>query len=139
VEAGYAATFTVPRIPIRAMSGRGRLAYRARCVFSNRPIQHSLLVSCIPLSSPDDCDQIDALQTRLNLKVVYVLANPGPAWEGERGYITADVLQRHLPKQFRRMQFFVCGPTPMMDAMEKILPEIGVPAGLIHTERFEMA
>ena len=28
--------------------------------------------------------------------------------------------------------------TPMMDAMEKILPQIGVPPELIHTERFEM-
>jgi ferredoxin-NADP reductase len=36
------------------------------------------------------------------------------------------------------MQYFVCGPPPMMDAMEKVLPEIGVPGELIHTERFDM-
>ncbi len=83
-------------------------------------------------------DQLDALQTKLNLKIVYVLASPDPAWEGERGYISRDVLQRHLPRQFKRMQYFVCGPTPMMDAMEKVLPAIGVPAHLIHTERFNM-
>jgi predicted ferric reductase len=83
-------------------------------------------------------DQLDSLQQRMNLKVVYVLANPGPEWTGERGYVTAEVVQRHLPKQFQRMQYFVCGPPPMMDAVEKILPEIGISADLIHTERFEM-
>ena len=83
-------------------------------------------------------DEFDALGDKMNLKVVYVLSAPGPEWKGETGFINAKVLQRHLPKQFRRMQYFVCGPTPMMDAMEKILPEIGVPPLLIHTERFDM-
>jgi predicted ferric reductase len=83
-------------------------------------------------------DELHALQSVMNLKVVFVLANPGADWEGERGYITADVLERHLPRQFHRMQYFICGPGPMMDAMEKLLPEIGVPPELVHTERFNM-
>lgn len=84
-------------------------------------------------------DQLDSLLGRLNLEIVYVLTDPAPGWTGERGYVTAEVLKRHLPKQFKRMQYFVCGPTPMMDAMEKILPGIGVPAECIHSERLEMA
>jgi predicted ferric reductase len=83
-------------------------------------------------------DQLDSLQDKMNLTLIYVLANPGPGWSGERGYVTAEVLKRHLPKQFKRMQYFVCGPKPMMDSMEKALPELGVPAELIHTERFDM-
>jgi ferredoxin-NADP reductase len=83
-------------------------------------------------------DQLDSLKNRMNLKVIYVLAKPDPDWAGETGYITADVFKRHLPQQFQRMQYFVCGPAPMMDAMEKILPEIGVSQDMIHTERFDM-
>jgi predicted ferric reductase len=83
-------------------------------------------------------EQIDSLQTRMNLTVVYVLSNPSPDWKGERGFVSSEVLRRHLPNGFKRMQYFVCGPPPMMDAMEKILPELGVAAELIHTERFEM-
>jgi predicted ferric reductase len=83
-------------------------------------------------------DQLDSLQNRMNLKLIYVLTNPGSGWPGETGYVTADLLNRHLPKQLQRMQYFVCGPAPMMDAMEKILPEIGIPPDLIHTERFDM-
>jgi predicted ferric reductase len=74
----------------------------------------------------------------MNLKVVYVLEHPCPGWRGEKGFITADVLLRNLPKHYRRFQYFVCGPKPMMDAMEKLLPEIGVQWRLVHTERFDM-
>jgi predicted ferric reductase len=83
-------------------------------------------------------EKFDSLQNKMNLKIVYVLTNPGPDWTGETGFVTAEVLQRHLPKQFQRMQYFICGPLPMMDAMEKMLPEIGVPTELIHAERFDM-
>jgi predicted ferric reductase len=82
--------------------------------------------------------QLDSLQSRMNLKVVYVLGNPDPGWTGETGFVSADLLKRHLPMDFQRMQYFVCGPPRMMDSIEKILPEIGVPGDLIHTERFDM-
>jgi predicted ferric reductase len=83
-------------------------------------------------------NELDSLQERLNLTVIYILANPGADWKGETGYLTAEILTRHLPKQFQRMQYFVCGPPRMMDAMEKIIPEMGVPEEQIHTERFDM-
>ena len=91
---------------------------------------------------PDDLifrEELLALQQRMNLKVVYVVGEPSPGWEGETGRITADLLRKHLPpKQYRRWQYFVCGPSPMMDAMEELLPQLGVPAQNIHTERFDM-
>ena len=75
----------------------------------------------------------------MNLKVVYVVEEPPPEWDGERGRISADLLRRHLPpKQYRRWQYFVCGPARMMDAMEELLPTLGVPPDRIHTERFDM-
>jgi predicted ferric reductase len=84
-------------------------------------------------------DELDVLQERMNLVVVYVLTKPGPTWRGETGFVDAEVLKKYLPRQFQRMQYFVCGPTPMMDALEKTLPELGIPAHLIHSERFDMA
>jgi ferredoxin-NADP reductase len=74
----------------------------------------------------------------MKLTVVYVLENPPESWTGERGYITADILRRHLPPQFKRHQYFICGPAPLMDTMEEALLAIGVPADQIHTERFNM-
>ena len=83
-------------------------------------------------------EEFDALTARMNLKVVYVLEKPSASWAGEKGFVDADMLRRYLPKQYRRFQYFICGPPPLMDAMERILPDIGVPRKLIHTERFAM-
>jgi ferredoxin-NADP reductase len=83
-------------------------------------------------------DELEALQAQLNFVIIPVLESPPTGWPGERGYVTAEVLRRHLPRQYRRFQFFVCGPVPMMDALEKILVELGVPAAAVQTERFDM-
>ncbi len=83
-------------------------------------------------------DRFEALQTRMNLQVTYALENVPEGWKGETGFITQDVLQRHLPEQSKRFQYFICGPGPMMDSIETILPKIGIPPNQIHTERFVM-
>jgi predicted ferric reductase len=83
-------------------------------------------------------EEIDGLRSRLNLTVVHVLSHPDEAWEGERGHLNADLFRRHLPERYHQLQYFVCGPGPMMDATEDALAEIGVPADHVHTERFAM-
>lgn len=83
-------------------------------------------------------DQLEQLKQRLDLDVVHVLERPPADWDGEQGYVTADVLAAHLPRGYRRFQFFICGPDPMMDAAEAALLALGVPAERVHTERFDM-
>jgi len=34
------------------------------------------------------------------------------------------------------MEIFICGPAPMMNAVEKTLDQLGVWAGDFHSERF---
>jgi predicted ferric reductase len=82
--------------------------------------------------------QLQQLAGRLNLQFIPILENPPPTWTGERGYLTTEILRRHLPAQYRRFQYFVCGPEAMMDAVEPMLLELGVPVNRIHTERFVM-
>jgi len=53
------------------------------------------------------------------LKVVHVLSHE-PAdsdWQGERGFITADVLTKHNATPKDGHMVFVCGPPPMYDAL----------------------
>jgi predicted ferric reductase len=85
-------------------------------------------------------EELTALDAQLpNLTVVRVLSQPSEGWTGERGYITADVLRRHLPERLlAHFQYFICGPGVLMDAMEAVLPALGVPVDRVHTERFEM-
>jgi ferredoxin-NADP reductase len=70
--------------------------------------------------------------------VVHVLEQAPANWAGEAGYMTAELLSRHLPGGYRRFQFFICGPDQMMDAAEGALIQLGVPAERVHTERFDM-
>jgi predicted ferric reductase len=83
-------------------------------------------------------EEVERLEGRMNLRVVHVLERPPESWTGETGYVTAELLARHLPRGYRRFQYFICGPAPMMDAAETALVELGVPAERVHTERFDM-
>jgi predicted ferric reductase len=83
-------------------------------------------------------DELLQLEKQMNLKVVWVFEKPPADWSGEKGYISPEILQRHLPAQFRRYQYFMCGPTPMMNAVEENLATVGVPRSRIHSERFDV-
>jgi predicted ferric reductase len=83
-------------------------------------------------------DELERLKDRLTLTVVHILERPPEDWTGETGYVSAEILARHLPPGHRRFQYFICGPDPMMDAAEAALIELGVPPERVHTERFDM-
>jgi predicted ferric reductase len=83
-------------------------------------------------------DELERLGGRMNLTVVHVLERPPDGWSGETGFVNEQILLRHLPEGFRRFQFFICGPAPMMDAAENMLVGLGLPGERVHTERFNM-
>lgn len=83
-------------------------------------------------------EELEELKGRMNLQVVYVLSDPPEDWDGERGFITGEILSRYLPKQYKRFKYLICGPEPLMDAMEAALPALGVPRDYVQTERFDM-
>ncbi len=85
-------------------------------------------------------EKFDHMQTCLNLKVVHVLEKPPADWTGETGFVTASLLDRYLPQERGRNIFevFICGPQPMMDAVETALTRIGVSVGDFHSERFSL-
>ena len=80
--------------------------------------------------------ELDELRSKLDLEVVHVLETPPKHWSGESGLVDQALLGRHLPETITRWQFFVCGPDPMMDAVEDALCALGAPGEHIHTERF---
>lgn len=82
--------------------------------------------------------ELETLRRQMNLKVVFVLAEPPTDWTGERGHIDAALLKRHLPAQFTRFQYFVCGPSAMMDVMEKNLKALGLSRSCVHSERYDI-
>ncbi|HUF49113.1 MAG TPA: ferredoxin reductase family protein [Vicinamibacterales bacterium] len=83
-------------------------------------------------------EEIEALERDLNLRVCFVLERPDADGSAERGYLTREILERYLPDDRTGFDYFVCGPVPMMDAVEGALRSLGVPNARIHTERFQM-
>ncbi len=92
-------------------------------------------------------EELQTLEEQLNLEVIHVLERPADDWEGESGFIDQDVLNRMLCDEFRRCTFFVCGPIPMIEAVQRALEEMAVSRGQLrsqvrermHTELYKMA
>jgi predicted ferric reductase len=83
-------------------------------------------------------DQLDELSRLKQITLVYVFEEPDPSWSGARGFVTAALLRQVLGPAAAAADCFVCGPVPMMNAVEKALREIGVPPDSVHTERFQV-
>jgi len=84
-------------------------------------------------------EELDVLEERLNLNVVHVLEMPPEGWDGEVGYVTADVLDRHLPPERNEYIYFICGPLPMLGAVRRALRQLRIPLSRIHSEEYDMA
>lgn len=85
-------------------------------------------------------EELEGLKNRLNLKLVHVPEIPPEKWAGESGYINPAMLKKYLPQDLspNSVEIFVCGPGPMMNAVEKALVQVGVPLGDFHSERFDL-
>ena len=63
---------------------------------------------------------------------------PPEGWEGEEGFLTEEILERHLPAERDGFRYFLCGPTPMTDAARQALLKLGAPLAHIDAEIFDM-
>ncbi|MFI1919173.1 ferric reductase-like transmembrane domain-containing protein [Nocardia sp. NPDC020380] len=81
-------------------------------------------------------DELDALTARVDLTVIHILETAPPTWDGERGFLDQRILARHLPPRSEYQQYFLCGPGPMVTAVEDALAALAIPAERVHTERF---
>jgi cytochrome-b5 reductase len=62
-----------------------------------------------------------------NFHCYHVLEQPPVGWSGGTGRITPDILRHHLPAPASNTCVFLCGPPPMVDALEITLKELGYP------------
>jgi ferredoxin-NADP reductase len=69
------------------------------------------------------------------IRVIHVLAAPGPGWTGERGFITADIVRRHVDP-LDGWHWVVAGPPAMISAMERVVADLEIPVERVSFERF---
>ena len=85
--------------------------------------------SCVPFA--EEFEQMSSHGVRLEL----CFENPPAGWGGESGFITADIVRRHLD-DVQTTPFFVAGPPLMVSSVERVLDDLRVPEPLRHIERF---
>jgi predicted ferric reductase len=83
-------------------------------------------------------DELAAMETAMDFRVRHVVSEPPYEWTGGVGTIDGATVAEWLDwPDPAAWLFFVCGPTVMMDAVERALLARGVPAARIITERFK--
>lgn len=88
-------------------------------------------------------EELAELKRELDLTVVHVLEEPPDDWDqvdgnGEEGFIDQELLDKYLPPNRKELNYYICGPTPLMDVAEESLRNLGVSWKRIYTERFEI-
>jgi predicted ferric reductase len=85
-------------------------------------------------------DEVRELREELDLTVVEVLSRPPADWTGRSGRIDRALLRQVLPERSRRhrIEYFICGPAPMVTDVLEALQELGIDPARIHTEQFDM-
>jgi predicted ferric reductase len=101
-----------------------------------RPV--SLVYACSRWDRVAFRAELEALGERLALDLVYVLEGGHPGWTGPTGYVTREVLAPLVAPDPEARQVFLCGPDAMMEAVERILVDCGVPEERIELERFDL-
>lgn len=73
-----------------------------------------------------------------NLKVVYTITHPQESqkpWSGETGRIGKEMLEKNL-SDIKKPKYYIVGPPKMVEAMEEMVKELGVPNEQIRIENF---
>ena len=83
-------------------------------------------------------DELDRLNEQPNVDVVHVIGEPTEGWPGLTGVIDPASIDAAFGARDPggRWTYLLCGPPPMLDAVEEALMARGVPARQIRSERF---
>jgi predicted ferric reductase len=83
-------------------------------------------------------DELAAMEAALDFRVRHVVSEPPFEWSGGTGELDGATVDGWIDwPDPAAWIYFVCGPTAMMDAVERALIARGVPARRIVTERFK--
>ncbi len=85
-------------------------------------------------------EELETLKQHLDLTIIHILEKPPEGWNGKSGYISRPTIEEVIPPGAKRNQFeiFLCGPPPMMRAVDRSIKELGLWPGDYHYERFDL-
>jgi ferredoxin-NADP reductase len=70
-----------------------------------------------------------------NLRLILIVSELTSEWKGVTGIINVDKVKQYLP-DYKENMFFTCGPPPMVEAMEKLVLNLGLTKENLKREYF---
>jgi ferredoxin-NADP reductase len=70
-----------------------------------------------------------------NLKLVFMVSQATPDWNGLTGNITMDMIKQELP-DYKDYIYYTCGPPGMVKAMQTLVASMGLPKDRLKQEYF---
>lgn len=70
------------------------------------------------------------------LKVIHVLSKPNDVWQGERGHLDREKIERFLGSELAEKSFYVSGPSGLVNSIKEYLHQMKIPKNKIHMEFF---
>ncbi|MBR0435982.1 MAG: iron-sulfur cluster-binding domain-containing protein [Clostridia bacterium] len=80
-------------------------------------------------------DTLDALECD-RVHVVHVLSGDEPDWQGEKGFLTAELIKKYSKED---TSYFICGPQVMYKFLREEIKKLDVPARRVRFEVFGQA
>jgi glycine betaine catabolism B len=119
--------------PVRSMmryladtQGAGRVAGQQLMMFYGSMTEDGIVYK----------DEFDEYERAVEgLRVIHVITNPTPTWEGYSGFITAGIIRAELTDP-QDWTYCVVGPPPMITAMDKVLDQLEIRQAQIVVESF---
>lgn len=105
--------------------GRRRPGQKVCLIYGNRLVSKIVAL-----------DELRAMQASFGLQLNLVLGEPPENWGGLTGDLSEPVLRPLLTPLVPAARYMVCGPLPMIDAVEAVLKRLGIGRAAIFTERF---
>ena len=90
--------------------------------------------------NPNDFPYLDIFQEakKIGLTTIPVItdkANIPENWTGEAGYLTPEIIKKHIP-DFNERHYYLSGPNAMVTSYKSLLKNIGISSSQIHTDYF---
>ncbi|MBQ7277657.1 MAG: iron-sulfur cluster-binding domain-containing protein [Clostridia bacterium] len=80
-------------------------------------------------------EELEKLQGE-HFRIVHVLSGEEPDWQGERGFLTAELIQKYSRAD---TSYFICGPQAMYRFLREEIKKLPIPARRIRFEVFGQA
>ena len=101
---------------------------KATLFFGNTSAEHTIFKA--------DLEAWAAHEERFHLQHVWTDGSLAPRYSGRMDFSKASELLSEMPEDGLQQEFYLCGPTGMIDAVRECLQDQGVPAANIHVEYF---